>query len=34
MEICIQMKIDVVETKFGVWQVITIICVTFVQKDF
>ena len=33
-EICIWSKISKVETKYGVWQVITIIWVTYVQKDF
>ena len=32
--IYIKLKIDWVETKRGVWQIITIICVTYVQKDF
>ena len=33
-KICNQLKIDYVETKCGVRQVFTIICVTYVQKDF
>ena len=33
-EICINLKIDLVKTKFGVRWIITIICVTYVQKDF
>ena len=32
-EICIQLKINLVETKGGVRWLITIICVTYVQKD-
>ena len=33
-DICIELKIDWVETKRGVLQIITIVCVTYVQKDF
>ena len=33
-EICTYLKIDSVETNCGVRQVITIICVVYVQKDF
>ena len=33
-EICIQLKIDKVKTKCGVRQIITMIRVTHVQKDF
>ena len=33
-EICIELKIDWVEMKPGVRQMITIACVTYVQKDF
>ena len=33
-EICIQLKIDCVETKCAVLQITTIICVTHVQKNF
>ena len=33
-EICILLKIDQVETKYGVRLIITITCVTYVQKDF
>ena len=32
-EICLKLKIDKVETKCGVCQIITIICVTYVQKN-
>ena len=31
---CIQLKTDLVKTKCGEWWLITITCVTFVQKDF
>ena len=31
---CMQLKIDEVETKCGVRKIITITCVTCVQKDF
>ena len=34
MEICIKLKISKVKTKFGVLQIITLICATDVQKDF
>ena len=33
-EICISLKIDYVETKCGARQIITNICVTYMQKDF
>ena len=33
-EICIEMKIDLVETEYGVLWLILILCVIFVQKDF
>ena len=28
------MKTDQAETKYGMWKIITVICVTYVQKDF
>ena len=31
---CILLKIDQVETKYGVWQIIKITCVTYVQRNF
>ena len=33
-EICIELKIDWVETKRGVRQIITIVCVTYAQNNF
>ena len=33
-EICMLPKIDQVETKYGVWKIITVICVTYMQKNF
>ena len=33
-EICIELTIDCVEPKRGVRQIITIICGTYMQKDF
>ena len=33
-EICIYLKIDQVETKYAMLQIITIICVTHVEKNF
>ena len=33
-EICIQLKINRVETKYGVWMIITVICVIYVLKNF
>ena len=33
-EIFIQLKIDLKEMKYGLRKIITVICVTYVQKDF
>ena len=33
-EICINLKMDCVETTCGVLQIFAIVCVTYVQKDF
>ena len=33
-EIFIQLKINEAQTKCGVWKIITVTCVTYVQKDF
>ena len=33
-EIFISLEIDLAETKYGMQKIITVICVTYVQKDF
>ena len=33
-EIFIQLKIDLKEIQYGLWKIITVLCVTYVPKDF